>query len=93
MKTATSIALECSDVESELYDSEGEFLDRQNDPQGSVISDCSDVEICDKDNTDGTSDSEKVKIFQTNVDDACDFLPVLNTKLKVTHKMKKLKLV
>ncbi|CAH2093179.1 unnamed protein product [Euphydryas editha] len=41
------ISLECSDVESELCDSDGKFLDRQNNPQGiddnSAIIDSSDT--------------------------------------------------
>uniref|UniRef100_A0A1B0AN40 Uncharacterized protein n=1 Tax=Glossina palpalis gambiensis TaxID=67801 RepID=A0A1B0AN40_9MUSC len=51
-KNGTSISLECSDVESELYDSDGEFLDRQIDPQGcddnSAIIESSGEEILDE---------------------------------------------
>lgn len=62
LENATSISLECSDVESELYDSDGEFLDRQIDPQGSddnsAIIESSDEEILDEDNIDQSSDSD-----------------------------------
>lgn len=62
LENATSIPLECSDVESELYDSDGEFLDRQIDPQGSddnsAIIESSDEEIPDEDNIDQSSDSD-----------------------------------
>ncbi|XP_017760652.1 PREDICTED: uncharacterized protein LOC108551124 [Eufriesea mexicana] len=63
LKNATSIPLECSDVESdELYDSDGELLERQTDPQGSddnsAIIESSDEEIPDKDNIDQSSDSD-----------------------------------
>uniref|UniRef100_A0A1A9ZCP4 Uncharacterized protein n=1 Tax=Glossina pallidipes TaxID=7398 RepID=A0A1A9ZCP4_GLOPL len=66
LENATSISLECSDVESELYDSDGEFLDRQNDPQGSddesAIIESSDEEILDEENIDRSSDSDCEKI-------------------------------
>ncbi|KAK9738548.1 hypothetical protein QE152_g9781 [Popillia japonica] len=55
-------SLECSDVESELYDSDGEFLDRQIDPLGSdgnsAIIESSDEEILDEDNIDQSNDSD-----------------------------------
>uniref|UniRef100_A0A1A9VHP0 PiggyBac transposable element-derived protein domain-containing protein n=1 Tax=Glossina austeni TaxID=7395 RepID=A0A1A9VHP0_GLOAU len=56
LENATSVSLECSDVESELYDSDGEFLDRQNDSQGS------DEEILDEEHIDRSSDSDYEKI-------------------------------
>jgi hypothetical protein len=63
LKNATSIPMECSDVESdELYDSDGELLERQRDPQGnddnSTIIESSDEEIADEDNMDQSSDSD-----------------------------------
>lgn len=90
LENATSIPLECSDVESELYDSDGEFLNRQIDPQGSddnsAIIESSDEEILDKDNIDQSVVTVIAKIFQTNVqDDACNSLPVLKTKVEVTY--------
>uniref|UniRef100_A0A1A9ZHA1 Uncharacterized protein n=1 Tax=Glossina pallidipes TaxID=7398 RepID=A0A1A9ZHA1_GLOPL len=66
LANATSISLECSDVESELYDTDGEFLDRQNDPQGSddksAIIESSDEEILYEENIDRSSDSDCKKI-------------------------------
>uniref|UniRef100_A0A1A9V035 PiggyBac transposable element-derived protein domain-containing protein n=1 Tax=Glossina austeni TaxID=7395 RepID=A0A1A9V035_GLOAU len=62
LENATSISLECSDVESELYDSDGEFLDRQNDPQRSddksAIIESSDEETLDEEHIDRSSDSD-----------------------------------
>uniref|UniRef100_A0A1A9UIE0 Uncharacterized protein n=1 Tax=Glossina austeni TaxID=7395 RepID=A0A1A9UIE0_GLOAU len=62
LENATSVSLERSDVESELYDSDGEFLDRQNDPQGSddksAIIESSDEEILDEEHKDRSSDND-----------------------------------
>uniref|UniRef100_A0A1B0GDA2 Carboxylesterase type B domain-containing protein n=1 Tax=Glossina morsitans morsitans TaxID=37546 RepID=A0A1B0GDA2_GLOMM len=53
-------------VESELYNSDGEFLDRKNEPQGSddksAIIESSDDEIFDEENIDRSSDSDCEKI-------------------------------
>ncbi|CAL1261290.1 unnamed protein product [Larinioides sclopetarius] len=64
LENATSIPQDCSDVESELYDSDGELLDTQIDPQGndenSAIILSSDEEVPDEDNIDQSSDSDCV---------------------------------
>uniref|UniRef100_A0A1B0GCS1 Uncharacterized protein n=1 Tax=Glossina morsitans morsitans TaxID=37546 RepID=A0A1B0GCS1_GLOMM len=50
-----------TDVESELYDSDGEFLDRQNDRQGSDDKSAI-IESSDEENIDRSSDSDCEKI-------------------------------